>query len=427
MGHRGKGNDPADLFGRLQTQIDGLHQRATDLTDFVWENLPVELPEVVLGEDAEFLPLVVIAAVNAPVPWIDYATASPYGFVCDGIDDEVQFLEAEDVLSQLLVVSDSIIWLSPGDFTFNAGFNDLAGEPWGILSNRYKGHNIGVLGFDFTTINVTTGWDIIPEQDPVNFPGVLTNPLQLVGDFEDITINLIPNGLTDGDIPIAVSATGKIANVVFNIGSVSPVTFPVACDVALSLIGGENCTATVYRQGIVPSDAYCALDDVIGFTLTGAFDAAVPDPLPPLVKVRNMCRDITITMNNDYAFASGASAFQIEGDSELSNVRIFGSFDWTGVDGIVVIDPSYINSDNPIMVDVSTFLVDSPDHPVIFYRDPTFTDIVNLGSRVLSGLTTQRPDPTMCIGTLYVNIDNPAAPVLEWSDGVQWWASAAMT
>lgn len=111
----------------------------------------------------------------------------------------------------------------------------------------------------------------------------------------------------------------------------------------------------------------------------------------------------------------------------LSNVRIFGGFDWTGVDGVVQIAPNLVNDDDPILVDVSTFLVDSVDHPRIFYRDDAFEDIVNLGSRVLHGTTDERPAANMCIGTLYVNTDNPAAPVLEWSDGSAWWQHAAMT
>ena len=126
-------------------------------------------------------------------------------------------------------------------------------------------------------------------------------------------------------------------------------------------------------------------------------------------------------------FETGHFPIQIDGEALLSNVRIFGDFDWTGIDGIVQLNPNLENSDEPVLVDVSTFLVDSPDHPRIFYRDALFDQTTNLGSRVLHGATDERPPPEMCIGTIYINTDNPAAPVLEWSDGTVWWQSGAMT
>ena len=247
MGHRGRNfNDLGDVFAWQQAQIDGQGQRITDLTDFVWEHLPVEFPEIELAEGSAFLPLVVIAAVDTPEPWIQYASTSPYGFVCDGVDDEVQFLEAEDILGTIPIFSDSIIWLSPGDFTINAGF---AHEFPGVLTSRYKGHNIGSTGVDFTTINVTTGWGSMPEVD--GFPGQLVPALQLVGDFEDIKFNFQPDAVPDGDIIYVATAVGKIHNLDFTFGSSSPpAAFPVACEYVLSLSGtttgsAQACNATV--------------------------------------------------------------------------------------------------------------------------------------------------------------------------------------
>lgn len=361
------------------------------------------------AEPSGFLPVVVIAAADAPEPWVTYAEASPYGFVCDGVADEFEFVEAEQVLGTVLgVIGASRILLSPGNFYLTAGFDGLLP---GTLTAAYIGATSRYdPGFVITgsTINITTGWAGLSGS---------TNPLSVAGQCENIRFVLVPDATPSGTVPNAITFSGQSNNCAIILGS-STSTLGVACEYMAGLGDCYNAYTELYTQSFTPNTAMVQMQDAHSMEFLWAFDGGFSGDMTQFMQVSGRCHNVKAEFANEHGFPAGGGPFLVSGiETSLSQFQLVApSADWTGVNGVFRVASTLQSSERGVHVDVSSMHIESEDHPTIFYVDPAF-DCWPLGSAVLSGSNSQRPPANQAAGMLWVDT---AGPTLQWSDGTTW-------